>query len=166
MDGILGRVVAIVLGLLALVGIAYAGYNGFQNHKASVVATNIEQLITNARAGFSQGNNGYTNFTTANIAAMINGGMFPTDMVRGNALVDPWGNAVTLASANNGSRGVITFGGGNAQTAKQCVSATLGMKDYVTLTVGTTTFDQTNLPDQVTASAACSATASFALTFQ
>ncbi|MBP0633140.1 MULTISPECIES: prepilin type IV pili [unclassified Cupriavidus] len=166
MDGILGRIVAIVLGLLALVGIAYAGYNGFQNHKAGVVATNITQLITNARAGFSQGNNGYTNFTTSNIASMITGGMFPSDMVRGTALVDPWGNAVTLASANNGSQGVITFGGGNGQTAKQCVSAALGLKDYVTLAVGSTTFNQTNLPDQATAGAACSATATFTLTFQ
>ncbi|MGX6566068.1 type 4 pilus major pilin [Cupriavidus necator] len=166
MDGILGRIVAIVLGLLALVGIAYAGYNGFQSHKAGVVATNITQLITNARAGFSQGNNGYTNFTTANIAAMIAGGMFPTDMVRGTTLVDPWGNAVTLSSANNGSQGVITFGGGNGQTAKQCVSTAVGLKDYVTLTVGSTTFNQTNLPDQATAGAACSATAAFALTFQ
>ncbi|WP_455289548.1 type 4 pilus major pilin [Cupriavidus necator] len=166
MDGILGRIVAIVLGLLALAGIAYAGYNGFQNHKASVVASNISQLITNARAGFSQGNNGYTNFTTANVASMITGGMFPSDMVRGTTLIDSWGNAVTLASANSGSQGVITFGGGNAQTAKQCVSTALGLKDYVTLAVGSTTFNQTNLPDQATAGAACSATATFTLTFQ
>jgi len=166
MDGILGRVVATVLGLLALVGIAYASYNGFQNHKASVVATNITQIITNARGGFSQGNNGYTNFTTANVPAMITGGMFPTDMVRGTALVDTWGNAMTLSAANNGSQGVITFGGGNAQTAKQCVSAALSLKDYVTLVVGTTTFTQTTLPDQATAGAACSATATFTLTFQ
>ncbi|MBF6989382.1 prepilin type IV pili [Cupriavidus sp. IK-TO18] len=166
MDGILGRIVAIVLGLLALAGIAYAGYNGFQSHKASVVATNISQLITNARAGFSQGNNGYTNFTTANVASMITSGMFPSDMVRGTTLIDSWGNAVTLASANSGSQGVITFGGGNAQTAKQCVSTALGLKDYVTLAVGSTTFNQTNLPDQATAGAACSATATFTLTFQ
>lgn len=166
MDGILGRIVAIVLGLLALAGIAYAGYNGFQNHKASVVATNISQLITNARAGFSQGSNGYTNFTTANIPAMITGGMFPSDMVRGTTLLDPWGNAVTLSAASAGSQGVIRFGGGNAQTAKQCVSTAMGLKDYVSLAVGTTTFTQANLPDQATAGSACSATATFTLTFQ
>ncbi|MGX6566067.1 type 4 pilus major pilin [Cupriavidus necator] len=166
MDGILGRIVAIVLGLLALVGIAYAGYNGFQSHKAGVVATNIAQVITNARAGFSQGNNGYTNFTTANVPAMITGGMFPTDMVRGTTLLDPWGNAMTLSAANSGSQGVIRFGGGGAQTAKQCVSAATGLKDYVSLVIGTTTFTQTNLPDQATAGAACSATATFTLTFQ
>lgn len=166
MDGILGRVVAIVLGLIALSGVGYAAYNGFQTHKGGTVSTNITQIITNARAGFSQGNNGYTNFTTANIPAMITGGMFPTDMVRGNTLVDNWGNAVTLSSASNGSQGVISFGGGNAQTAKQCVSVATGLKDFLTLTVGTTTFSQTNLPDQATAGSACSATASFTLTFQ
>ncbi|MBY4898656.1 type 4 pilus major pilin [Cupriavidus sp. AU9028] len=166
MDGILGRVVAIVLGLIALSGIGYAAYNGFQTDKASTVSTNITQLITNARGGFSQGNNGYTNFTTANIPAMITGGMFPTSMVRGNTLVDNWGNTVTLSSASNGSQGVITFGGGNAQTAKQCVAVATGLRDFVSLTVGTTSFTQTSLPDQATAGSACSATATFTLTFQ
>ena len=77
MDRLLGNIIAIVLTLLALVGLAYAGYNGFQNHKAGVVVNDVAQMITNARAGFSQSNNGYANFTTANVPAMINGGMFP-----------------------------------------------------------------------------------------
>ncbi len=39
------------------------------------------------------------------------------------------GHAMTLSSANSGSQGVIQFGGGGARTAKQCVSAALGLKD-------------------------------------
>lgn len=166
MDGILGRIIATVLGLLALVGVAYASYNGFQNHKASVMVNNLAQLMTNARAGFSQGNNGYVNFTTANVPNMINSGMFPTDMVRGTAIYDAWGNAITLSSANNGAQGVISFGGGGAETTKQCVTVATGNKDFVTMTVGSTTFTQAALPDQSTAGAACSATATFSVTFQ
>lgn len=166
MDGILGRMVAMVLGLLALAGLSYAGYNAFQTHKSSTMVTNVAQMITNARAGFSQGNNGYANFTSANIPSMANGSMFPTEMVRGNTLIDIWGNTITLSSANGGAQGVIAFGGGGAETSKQCVNVATGLKDYVSLTVGATTFNQSNLPDQSTAGAACSATSTFSLTFQ
>ncbi|WP_316157484.1 hypothetical protein [Cupriavidus sp. BIC8F] len=55
------------------------------------MATNIAQLITIARAGFSQDDDGYTNFTTVNVPSMITGGMFPTEMVRSTTLLDSWG---------------------------------------------------------------------------
>jgi hypothetical protein len=166
MDRLLGNIIAIVLTLLALVGLAYAGYNGFQNHKANVVVNDVTQLIANARAGFSSSNNGYLNFTTGNVPSLITGGIFPSAMVRGTTVVDAWGNPVTLSSTNNASQGVIGFGGGGAETAAQCVKVTTGMKDYVSLDVNGTVFTQANLPDSATAGAACSATATFAVTFQ
>lgn len=70
---------------------SYAGYNRCESHKGRVVATKIAQLITVARAGFSQGNDGSTNFTTANVPSMVAGGMFPTDTVRSTTLLDPCG---------------------------------------------------------------------------
>ena len=166
MEGILGRIVAVVLGLLALAGVGVVATNAFSGNKASNVTSDITQVITNARAQFTQGGNGYTNFTTANNSALITAGIFPPDMTRGATIVDPWGNTVTIASASAASQGVISFGGGNSETAKQCVAVATSLKDFVTLSVNGTTFTPTTLPDPVSAAAACSATATFVLTFQ
>lgn len=166
MDRIIGAAVAIILGLLALAALSGGVSSAFGGNKASNVTQDITQLMTNARAQFSQGGNGYTNFTTANAAALITAGVPPSSMVRGAAIFDAWGNPVTLASAGGSAQGVVSFGGGNAESAKQCVSVVTSLKDYVSLTVNGTTFTPAALPDPVTAAAACTATAGFVLTFQ
>jgi hypothetical protein len=117
MGRILGAIIAVVLGLLALAGVGVMGATGFfGGDKASKVTTDISQLITNARSQFAQNSNGYTNFTTANEAPMMTAGVFPNSMVRGGAVIDAWGNAVALSSTNNATQ----FGGGSSETAKQC----------------------------------------------
>jgi hypothetical protein len=166
MDRIIGAIVAVVLGLLALAGVALMGSTGFSGDKSSKVASDITQTVTNARGQFVQSSNGYTNFTTANIGSMITAGIFPTTMVRNNAVVDQWGNNVTLANSNNATVGSITFGGGGSETAKQCAAVVNALKDYVSLTVGGTTFTPTNQPDAVTAGAACNNSLSITLAFQ
>jgi hypothetical protein len=166
MDRILGAAVAIILGLLALAGLTGAVSGAFGGNKATTVTQDVTQLMTNARAQFSQGGSGYANFTTANSAALITAGIPPSGMVRGAAIFDAWGNPVTLAPAGGSAQGVVSFGGGNAETAKQCVTVVTSLKDYVSLTVNGTTFTPAALPDPVAAAAACTDTASFVLTFQ
>lgn len=169
MEGILGRIVAIVLGLIALAGVGYAAYNGFQNSKGSDVTSGIAQLVTNARAQFSQSANLYTNFTTANLTKIISAGIIPQNMTNGTTTGnDPWGNALAFAPAGtNNSQGVITFGGGGSETVQECVSVAQNLKDYISLKVGTTTFTPQAQPDPTTAAAACTAAATtFVLTFQ
>jgi hypothetical protein len=169
MEGILGRVIAVVLGLLALGGVSYASYSGFSSARASQIVTDIAQAETTARAGYSQGSSGYTNFTTANETALITAGKptdFPTDMLRSGVIKDAWGNAVTAAPADSDTQGVITVGGGGSESADQCATVAVGLKDYVSLTVGTTTFTPTTQPDRSTAMTACSDTATIAVTFQ
>ncbi|MFP3637928.1 prepilin type IV pili [Paraburkholderia sp. SIMBA_054] len=166
MDGILGRIVAVVLGLLALAGVGLLAYKGFSTDKNGAVTSDITQVVQNARAQFSQNNNGYTNFVTGNIAAMNTAGIFPKNMVRGATVIDRWGNAIQLASANSATQGQITFGGGGSEDPEGCAAVVTSLKDYVTLQVGGTTFDQTNQPDAVTAGQACGNSLAMTLTFQ
>lgn len=174
MDGILGRIVATVLGLLALGAVAYAGYNAFQNNKAAGVVTDIAQVITNARAGFAQGSTGYTDFITTNEPGLITAGMFPSDMVTGTApsqkLVDAWGNAVTLAAVTpptgtTPTQASITIGGN--ESAQQCTNVVTGLRDYVSIAVGSALpFNQVTPPDAATAGADCANSQVITVTFQ
>ncbi|CAJ0718552.1 hypothetical protein LMG7143_04445 [Ralstonia thomasii] len=157
--------VIISLLLVALAGAAL--YGGFNTGKASNLVTAITLIESNARAGFAQSSQGYTNFTTANVGTLASGGgMFPRNMVKNGVLTDDWGNAMQLSSANNGSQGVITFGGGGSQDVDQCQTFVTNHKDYVSLVVGGTTFTQTNQPDAFTAKQACQGTPTLAVTFQ
>jgi len=155
MREMIGTIGAIVIGLilLALIGVTVLG--GTKSGKASNFVSGMAVIQSKAREGFAQSNNGYTNFTTANAGTMINNHDFPTTMVKGGVLVDLWGNGIQLSSANNGSQGVITFGGGGSEDAEQCKSVVTGLKDYVTLNVAGTIFTQSNQPDGATAGAAC-----------
>ncbi|MCW3587383.1 prepilin type IV pili [Burkholderia cenocepacia] len=165
MERIIGAIVAIILGLLAMAGVGLMASDGFGSDKASKVTTDITQTMSNARGQFMQNTN-YTNFTTANIPAMITSGIFPAPMVRGNALVDRWGNAVVLNNTNNGTVGTIQFGGGGSETAKQCASVVTSIKDYVSLTVGGVMFTPQNQPDAVSAGAACGTSLQITVAFQ
>lgn len=166
MEGILGRAMAVVLGLIALAAVALAATGAFSSSKASTVVSDITMVVGNARGLFTQNSNGYTNFTTSNESSLASAGVFPTDMVRSSTVYDAWGNTVTLSSADSDTEGVIEFGGGGSETVKQCVVVVTGLKDYVSLEVGGTTFTSTNQPDATTAESACEADLSITLTFQ
>lgn len=167
MDGILGRVVAIVLGLLALAGVGLAGYKAFAANKSSTISTDITQIVTNARSQFSQNSNGYANFTTNNANALVTAGVIPSDMVRAAGVTDAWGNAVQLGNAAGSTEGTITFGGGGSESVEQCASVVTSLKDYVSLQVGGgAAFTQAVQPDAVSAARACTAGLAIVLTFQ
>lgn len=166
MERIFGAVVAVILGLLALAGVTAVASGAFGGDKASRVSSDISQVITNARGSFVQSSNGYTNFTTSNEANLITAGIFPTSMVRAGAVVDAWGNPVTLGSTNNATIGTVTFGGGGSETAKSCASVVTTLHDYVTLTVGGQVFTPTNQPDGVSAGAACGTSLAITVAFQ
>jgi hypothetical protein len=54
------------------------------------------------------------------------------------------------------SQGELTIGGGGSETETQCEGVVQSLQDYVSLTVGGTTFTQTSMPDPTTAAEACS----------
>lgn len=158
---------AVLIGLilLALGGIALSG--GFHTGTASNIVSEIAIIQSNARKGFMQNNLGYTNFTTANSASLASGGTFPTNLVRNGVVYDDWGNQIKLASAQNATQGVITFGGGGSQTVDQCTTVLTSIKDYISLVaVGSVTFTQAAQPDGVTAANACAGNPAIQVTFQ
>ena len=165
MERILGAVAAVVLALIAMAGVALAIHHAFTGSTSQNVVSDMTQVVENARQGF-EGPTGYTNFTTANEPAMITSSMFPSDMVQNGNVVDAWGNPVTLAPANNNTEGVVTFGGGGSEDAGECATVVVGLKDYISLSVGGTTFTPSTPPDKVSAGNACSAGLQIAMTFQ
>lgn len=166
MESVVARGIATLVTLLALAFIGTQVAKLFSSNKSSNITTDMVSIVNNARAQFSQGSNGYTNFVNGNVTQLTTAGIFPSDMVRAGGLFDGWGNAVTIGSASGATQGVITVGGGNSETPDQCSSVVTSLRDYVSLNVGGTTFTQTNLPDPVSAGAACSAAPTISLTFQ
>ncbi|RWA55695.1 prepilin type IV pili [Cupriavidus sp. UYMSc13B] len=166
MEALLSRIIAFVLGLLALAAVGLAAKAGFDTSKASDVTNGVAMIVTNTRSQFMQSNLGYTNFKTANASSMITAGLFPPSWVVGATVTDPWGNAVAMAPDINVTRGVLTIGGGGSQKKEQCVKVATSLRDYVTLKIGATTFDQTNQPDATSAGAVCADTSTLVITFQ
>lgn len=163
MDSILGRVVAAILGLLALGGVIYAGGQALGGNKVSQMTNDVAQVVNNARSQMSQNSLGYTNFTTANTAPLITAGIFPADMNRGGVIVDAWGNAVTFAPIANGQQFTLTWGGAG-MTADQCSKLASSMQGYISLKVNATTWAIP--PDAVAAGTACGGGTTFVGTFQ
>jgi len=166
MDSILGRIFAMVMGLIVLGGVAFAIAGGMGTTKTTGMVENTAFIQSAARQVFGMGPNGYANFTTANTADLVKAGIFPPGMVRGGVIYDSWGNAVTMSSANGGTQQVLGFGGGGSESVKDCIQVATGLKGYTSLTVGSTTFTPSNPPDAVSASQACTTGLTFQVTAQ
>ncbi len=167
MEGILGRIIATLLGLLALAAVVFIGQQALAGNKVTQTVSDLAQVATNARNGFSTNPNLYANFSNANSAALISAGVFPTDMVSGGTtIVDAWGNSVTFGpTGTNNSEFQIQFGGGN-MSADQCAKTATGMQGYVSLSVGGTNFTSAAPPDLASAGTACSANTQITAVYQ
>lgn len=166
MENVVARVAVTLLTILGIAFVSTLGYALFSDYKIQSVSSDINTVITNARGAFSQGANGYTNFTNANVTAMNTDGVFPPDMVRPGGVTDAWGNPVTLGSASGSTQGSIQFGGGGSETDRECSGVATTLKDYVSLQIGGTTFTQNNVPDPVAAGTACAGSPEITVVFQ
>ena len=110
MVDLLGSNLAKVLMLLGVVVIGGIFIAASGSDKVGAQISDIQQLMAVAQARLGATPNGYTNFTTANAAALISSGVVPSGMAKtGNALRDRWGGAVALGNANNAAQGTITW---------------------------------------------------------
>lgn len=162
MESILARVMATVLGLIALGGVIYAMSSANDSSKVSAISSDISQIVSATREQFAQSQTGYANFTTANALALYNNKVIPADLWKGNGAVDQWGNNMTFNYAANNAQFVITFGGAN-MTPDVCSKIATALGGYVTMGLGGQTF--TTAPDSVTANTACTAGTAFTLTY-
>ncbi|WP_186118612.1 type 4 pilus major pilin [Burkholderia gladioli] len=156
MGELLGTIWGRLIMLMGLAAVVTLGIVAFSGSKVTDTVSDIALLQGNARQQLGSTPNGYLNFTTANAATLISNGIVPSGMVRGGALTDKWGGAITLGSLNNGAQGVIHLTG--VSSIKDCNRLVTTLGDYDSLLVGSTTFTPDNRPDGVTAAQACTGT--------
>jgi type II secretory pathway pseudopilin PulG len=94
MDGIVGRVMQIAVGLILLVGVVVGGQKMFASSKASNAVSDMMTLEQNIQSAYSA----QPNFTTLTNTASNAGGWTPSDMVNGTSgITNQWGGTVTVA---------------------------------------------------------------------
>ena len=95
MEGILGRIIATLLGLLAIGVVVYAGDQALSGNKVTQTVSDLAQVVTNARNGFSTSPNRYLHFNNGWESSLISAGVFPADMVQNRGgkpqIIDAWG---------------------------------------------------------------------------
>ncbi|WP_297501604.1 type 4 pilus major pilin [Ferrovum sp.] len=162
MERVIGAVIAVILGLIALAGVVYEGGQAMTNSKSNALLSDMAALSTNAHSQFMQSNTGYTNFTTTNTPALITAGILPADMNKSGIATDQWGNAMAFSGTN--AQFTITVGGAN-MPQDACTSVVTGMQNYQSMSVNGNTFTPAAPPDAVSAANACTAGASIAVTY-
>ena len=162
MESILARVMATVLGLIALGGVIYAMSSANDSSKVNAISSDISQIVSATREQFAQSQTGYANFTTANASTLYSAKVIPTDLWKGTGAVDQWGNNMTFAPAGNNAQFQITFGGANI-SPDVCAKIATALGGYVSMSVGGQAF--TTPPDSVTANTACAGGTAFTLTY-
>ncbi|WP_186050436.1 type 4 pilus major pilin [Burkholderia gladioli] len=164
MGELLGTIYGRLLMLLGLVAIGGLAIYAFSGGKVASQASEISLLQGNARQQLGATQSGFANFATAQSADLITAGIIPSGMVRNGALVDKWGGAITLASANNGAQGVIQLAG-FTNNVKDCAKLATTLADYDTLAIGATQYTPDARPDAIAAGKACAASDTVTITF-
>lgn len=164
MGELLGTIYARLLMLLGLVTIGGLAIYAFSGGKVASQASDIALLQGEARHQLGASQSGYADFATAQAADLISQGIVPSGMVRNGTLVDKWGGAITLSSANNGAQGVIQLAG-LTNFAKDCAKLATTLSDYDTLAIGATQYTPDARPDGVVAGKACAASDTMTITF-
>jgi hypothetical protein len=157
MSEIMGTLFKYLMGLLGLavvVGILYATL--FKNKSSSEVA-NLTQLSTNISTTYT-GQPTFTGLTTA-IAANL----APASMVSGATLVNAWGGPITVAAdaGNPSTFDVVEY----AVPSNGCVDLVNKASNYVSLTLGGTTYSASNPLNPGAATTACNAAATSTISF-
>ena len=93
MDSTLGKVLASILGLLALAGVVVAGITAFSHSKTTSAVSDVATLATRIRGDYVNNPAGYATLTNA---VAIAAGDVPADMLQGSSIVNAWGSAVTI----------------------------------------------------------------------
>ena len=170
MESILGRIMATVLGLLAIGGVVLLMSTATDSSRISQTGQDLGVLSTNTRSQFQQSQTLYANFSNANAAVLVQSNVIPADMWRGGNIVDQWNNPVTIQPATPtgmvaNSAFEIQMGGANLSAAS-CSKLVTSLTGYLTLTVNSVIFSQNNLPDPTTAGAACSGSTNIIIVYQ
>ena len=165
MESLLARVMATVLGLIALAGAAYYMSYANESSKVNMMVVNVAQLVTEARAQYAMSPTGYSTFTTANISQLASNKVIPSRLMLNGSAVDVWGNLISLnpVSSNNNFQFQITFGGANIPLSA-CEQLATSLGGYVDMTIGSQDMGN-QTPDAIAALNACNNSTQFTLTY-
>lgn len=98
----LDQIIAVVIGLVVLAGVAAAGASAFNSSDAGTEVSHMQTLLSNIRGGF-RGSDGYGAANTDLAALCIQGECQPKDMVvSGTKLYNRWNGQITIVSTGLG----------------------------------------------------------------
>lgn len=165
MEALLARVMATVLGIIALGGAVYYMSYANESSKVNMMTVNIAQLVTEARGQYANSSTGYATLTTANIPYLANNKIIPSRLMLNNNAIDLWGNPITFSpvTSSNNYEFQMSFGGANIP-ASTCAMLATSLGGYVDLNVGGTDFGN-QVPDAIAAFNACNNSTQFTVTF-
>lgn len=166
MESILARVMATVLGLIALGGVIYAMSNANDLSKANQMVNDLSQIVSQTRQQYANSTTGYRSFQAWNANALYSAGIIPPDLMKNGTPTDPWGFSVFFFSVANDSQFQIQFGGqfsNNQMPLDSCVQVATSLSGFVSMQIGSQVF--TSTPDAVSASNACQAKPMFYVTY-
>jgi hypothetical protein len=158
MDNILGLLfskLGMLLGLIAVMAVSYAY---FQGNKSSTAISDLAQVSQGIQTLY-----GGNQFTSLNNTVVTNGKLAPPDMTTGTGiLVNPWNGSVTLAvDPANASQFQATE---TSVPPDGCAKLAQGMT-YASVTINGTAITLPADPGQVTTACAASNLATMTLVF-
>lgn len=147
MDSVLGRIIATMLILIAVGGVAYGGYQAYQSYQVSNQISNVQQMAQGVK-GLYGGSPSYASLTNT---VVVNANLVPASMNSGGTITDTWGGTVNVApDATYTNAFDITL---SQVPASDCVKLATGMSsNYVSINGGTY---ETNPVDPGTATSQC-----------
>lgn len=156
MDEIMGTLFKYMVRLLGIGLIVLVLMAIFHKNKSQTEASNLIQLETNIANTY----NGQTLFSSLTEAIAAN--LAPTAMVSGATLINQWGGAVTVTPDANPSQFDIVE---NNVPKDACSDLSTKVSNYVSMTLGGSTFTPTTPLDAGQATTLCSAAAAQNITF-
>ena len=153
MDSTLGKILASIVGLLALVGVVVAGIVGFSHAKTNAAVADVATLATRIHGDYVNNPAGYATLTNA---VAIAAGDVPADMLQGSSVVNAWGSSVSIGPVAGNPKDFAIDLGAVPQAA--CVQLLTTDGNLMGASVGG---QQVSLPiTPAQASAACASAAS------
>ncbi len=92
MDSTLGRIIATILTLIAIAGVALAGYTAYQASAVGDQISNVQQMAQGIKGLY----NGSPSYATLTNTVVVNANLVPSSMNVNGTIQDTWGGAVTV----------------------------------------------------------------------
>ncbi|MGF6604522.1 hypothetical protein P3T23_009278 [Paraburkholderia sp. GAS448] len=156
MDEIMGTLFKYMVRLLGIGLIVVVLMTIFHKNKAQAEASNLIQLETSIANTY----NGQTLFSSLTEAIAAN--LAPAGMVSGATLINQWGGAVTVTVDANASQFDIVE---NSVPKDGCSDLATKVSNYVSMTLGGSTFTPSSPLDAGQATTLCSAAATTNISF-